>query len=99
MGDLFMKVYFVPNSRQVCSTIEQAVALAVKDMGINYMQGNERFIISKPMVVENQWSTKRLVVTIYDKKFNKLKIKRRRIDIIDLDKERYIQPIEYLGQF
>lgn len=93
-----MKVYFVANSRQVCSNVEQAVALAVKDMGISYQQGDERYAVSKPMVVENRWGEKRLVVTIYDKKFGKLKIRTRKISVIDLDKERYIQPVEYLGQ-
>ena len=92
-----MKVYYVANSRKVCSSVEQAVALAVKDMGTYYMD-NERYLISKPMVIENRWGTKRIVVTIYDKKFSKLRIKRRKIDIIDLDKEKYIQPIEYIGQ-
>jgi hypothetical protein len=38
-------------------------------------------------------------VTIYDKKFSKLRIKTRKIDVIDLDKEKYIQPVEYIGQF
>ena len=93
-----MKVYYVANSRKVCSSIEQAVALAVKDMGISYID-NERYAISKPMVIENRWGEKRLLVTIYDKKYNRLRIKRRKIDIIDLDKEKYIQPIEYIGQF
>ena len=94
-----MKVFYVANSRQVCSSIEQAVALAVKDMGIGYQKDDERFVVSKPMVVENRWGEKRLVVTIYDKKFGKLKIRTRKISVIDFDKERYIQPVEYLGQF
>jgi hypothetical protein len=94
-----MKVYYVANSRQVCSSIEQAVAQAVKDMGISYLKDNERYELSKPMVVENRWGDKRLVVTIYDKKFNKLKVKTRKINIVDFDKERYIQPVEYIGQF
>ena len=94
-----MKVYYVANSRQVCSSVEQAVAQAVKDMGISYLKDNERYELSKPMVVENRWGEKRLVVTIYDKKFGKLRIKRRKIDIVDFDKEKYIQPIEYIGQF
>lgn len=93
-----MKVYYVANSRKVCSSVEQAVALAVKDMGVYYAD-NERYAISKPMVVENRWGEKRIVVTVYDKKFGKLRIKRRKIDVIDLDKEKYIQPIEYIGQF
>jgi hypothetical protein len=93
-----MKVYYVANSRKVCSNVEQAVAQAVKDMGITY-RDDERYAVSKPMVVENRWGEKRLVVTIYDKKYNKLRMKRRKIDIVDLDKEKYIQPIEYLGQF
>lgn len=93
-----MKVYYVANSRQVCSSIEQAVAHAVKDMGVSCMD-NERYAVSKPMVVENRWGEKRIVLTIYDKKYNKLKFRSRKIDIIDLDKERYIQPIEYIGQF
>ena len=93
-----MKVYYVANSRKVCSSVEQAVALAVKDMGTYYMD-NERYAISKPMVVENRWGEKRIVVTIYDKKFGKLRIKRRKIDVIDLDKEKYIQPVEFIGQF
>lgn len=93
-----MKVYYVANSRKVCSSVEQAVALAVKDMGITY-RDDERYAISKPMVIENRWGEKRLVVTIYDKKYNRLRIKRRKIDIVDLDKEKYIQPIEYIGQF
>jgi hypothetical protein len=94
-----MKVYFVANSRKVCSSIEQAVAQAVKDMGISYLKDNERYELSKPMVVENRWGDKRLVVTIYDKKFNKLKVKTRKIDIVDFDKEKYINPVEYIGQF
>lgn len=93
-----MKVYYVANSRKVCSSIEQAVAQAVKDMGITY-RDDERYAVSKPMVVENRWGEKRLVVTIYDKKYNRLRIKRRKIDIIDFEKEKYIQPIEYIGQF
>ena len=93
-----MKVYYVANLREVCSSVEQAVALAVKDMGVCYAN-NERYAISKPMVIENRWGTKRIVVTIYDKKFNKLRIKRRKIDVIDLDKEKYIQPIEFIGNF
>ena len=93
-----MKVYYVANSRKVCSSIEQAVAQAVKDMGISYVD-NERYVVSKPMVVENRWGEKRLVVTIYDTKFNRLRIKRRKIDIVDLDKEKYVQPIEYVGHF
>lgn len=93
-----MKVYYVANSRQVCSSIEQAVAHAVKDMGITHID-NERYVVSKPMVVENRWGEKRIVLTIYDKKYNKLKFRSRKIDIIDLDKERYIQPVEYIGQF
>ena len=93
-----MKVYYVANSRKVCSNVEQAVALAVKDMGVYYAD-NERYAISKPMVIENRWGEKRIVVTIYDKKFSKLRIKRRKIDVIDLDKEKYIQPVEFIGQF
>jgi hypothetical protein len=93
-----MKVYYVANSRKVCSNVEQAVAQAVKDMGITY-RDDERYAVSKPMVVENRWGEKRLVVTIYDKKYNRLRMKRRKIDIVDLDKEKYIQPVEYLGQF
>ena len=93
-----MKVYFVPNARKICSSVEQAVTQAVKDMGVFHID-NERYTVSKPMVVENRWGEKRLVVTIYDKKYNKLRIKRRRIDIVDLDNERYTQPIEFIGQF
>lgn len=93
-----MKVYYVANLRKVCSSVEQAVAQAVKDMGVSYLD-NERYAISKPMVVENRWGTKRLFATIYDKKYNKLKIRTRKIDVIDLDKEKYIQPVEYIGQF
>ena len=93
-----MKVYYVANSRQVCSSVEQAVAHAVRDMGVGSMD-NERYAVSKPMVVENRWGEKRIVLTIYDRKYNKLKIRSRKINVIDLDKERYIQPIEYIGQF
>jgi hypothetical protein len=50
------------------------------------------------MVVENRWGTKRIVVTIYDKKFSKLRIKTRKIDVIDLDKEKYIQPVYEVGK-
>ena len=94
-----MKVYYVANSRKVCSSIEQAVAQAVKDTGVGYLKNDERYEVSKPMVVENRWGEKRLVITIYDKKFNKLKVRTRKIDIVDFDKEKYIQPVEYLGQF
>ena len=94
-----MKVYYVANSRKVCSSIEQAVAHAVKDMGIGYLKNDERYEVSKPMVVENRWEIKRLVITIYDKKFNKLKVRTRKIEIIDFDKEIYINPVEYIGQF
>jgi hypothetical protein len=99
MGDLFMKVYFVANSRKVCSSIEQAVAQAVKDMGVGYFKNNERYEVSKPMVVENRWGDKRLVVTIYDKETQRLRAKTRKIETIDFDKEKYINPVEYLGRF
>jgi hypothetical protein len=96
MGDLFMKVYFVANSRQVCSSIEQAVAEAVKDMGLSYYKSGERYVVSKPMVVEDRWGEKRLLVSIYDTKYNKFKIKRRKIDIIDLNSNS-MPIVEYLG--
>ena len=94
-----MKVYYVAKSRKICSSIEQAVAQAVKDTGVSSLDGDERYSVSKPMVVENRWGEKRLVLTIYDKKYNRLRIRTRKIDIIDFDKEKYIQPIEYIGQF
>lgn len=94
-----MKVYYVAKSRKICSSIEQAVAQAVKDTGVSCLDGDERYSVSKPMVVENRWGEKRLVLTIYDKKYNRLRIRTRKIDIIDFDKEKYIQPIEYIGQF
>lgn len=93
-----MKVYYVANARKVCSSVEQAVAQAVQDMGVSYVD-NERCVVSKPMVVENRWGEKRLVVTIYDTKYNKLRIRKRKIEVIDFDKEKYIRPIEYVGQF
>ena len=94
-----MKVYYVANSRKVCSSIEQAVAQAVKDTGVGYLKNDERYEVSKPMVVENRWGDKKLVITIYDKKFNRLRVKTRRIDIINLDEEKCISPVEYIGQF
>ena len=94
-----MKVYYVANSRQVCSSVEQAVAQAVKNMGIGYYENNERFEVSKPMVVENRWGEKRIVVSFYDKNYNKLKFKSRKIIVVDFDKEIYIKPVEYIGKF
>ena len=94
-----MKVYYVAKSRKVCSSIEQAVAQAVKDTGVGYLKNDERYEVSKPMVVENRWGDKRLVITIYDKKFNRLRVRTRKIDIIDFDKEKYLNPVEYIGQF
>lgn len=96
MGDLFMKVYFVANERKVCPTVEEAVSQACYGMGLSYYKNNERYILSKPMVVENRWGEKRLIVTIYDTKFNKLKVKRRKIDVIDLNSNS-TPIVEYLG--
>lgn len=96
MGDLFMKVYFVPNERKVCASVEEAVSQACKGMLLHCYNNDTRYVVSKPMVVENRWGEKRLVVSIYDTKFNKLKIKRRKINIIDLNAND-MPKIEYLG--
>ena len=93
-----MKVYYVANSRKVCSSIEQAVAHAVYDMGLSYYKSKDRFVVSKPMVVENRWGDKRLIVTIYDMEYNKLKVKSRKIQVIDFDKECAVVA-DYLGKF
>jgi hypothetical protein len=93
-----MKVYYVANSRKVCSSIEQAVAHAVYDMGISYYKAKDRYVVSKPMVVENRWGEKKLIVTIYDTEYNKLKVKRRKIEVVDLDKECAVV-VDYLGKF
>ena len=91
-----MKVYYVANERKVCPTVEEAVSQACYGMGLSYYKDNERYVISKPMVVENRWGEKRLIVTIYDTRFNKLKIKRRKIDVIDLNSNS-TPIVEYLG--
>ena len=93
-----MKVYYVANSRKVCSSIEQAVAEAVYDMGISYYKEKERYVVSKPMVVQNRWGDKKLVVTMYDIEYKKLKVLTRKIKIVDLDKERPVV-VDYLGSF
>lgn len=98
MGDLFMKVYFVANERKVCASVEEAVSQACYGMGLSYYKDNERYVVSKPMVVENRWGEKRLIVSIYDSKFSKFKIKRRKIDVIDLNSNS-MPKIEYLGNF
>ena len=91
-----MKIYFVANERKVCASVEDAVLQACKGMGLDYYRNNERYVVSKPMVVENRWGEKRLIVSIYDTKYNKFKIKRRKIDIIDLVYNS-MQGVEYLG--
>ena len=96
MGDLFMKVYFVANERKVCASVEEAVLQACKGMGLDYYKRDARYVVSKPMVVENRWEEKRLVVSIYDTKFNKLKIRKRKIDVIDLNSNS-MPIVEYLG--
>ena len=50
------------------------------------------------MVVQNRWGDKRLVVTIYDAEYNKLRIKSRKIQVIDFDKECAVVA-DYLGKF
>jgi hypothetical protein len=91
-----MKVYFVANERKVCASVEEAVSQACYGMGLSYYKNNERYVVSKPMVVENRWGEKRLLVSIYDTKFNKFKIKRRKIDVIDLNSNS-TPTVEYLG--
>ena len=93
-----MKIYFVAKERKVCASVEDAVSQAVRSMGLYHYQNNERYVVSKPMVVENRWGEKRLVVSIYDTQYRKLKIKRRRIDTIDLV-HNSTPNIEYLGNF
>lgn len=93
-----MKVYFVANERKVCASVEEAVSQACYGMGLSYYKDNERYVVSKPMVVENRWGEKRLIVSIYDSKFSKFKIKRRKIDVIDLNSNS-MPKIEYLGNF
>ena len=91
-----MKVYFVANERKVCASVEEAVSQACKGMGLDYYKREARYVVSKPMVVENRWGEKRLLVSIYDTKYNKFKIKRRKIDIIDLNSNS-MPMVEYLG--
>ena len=98
MGDLFMKVYFVANERKICASVEEAVSQACYGMGLSYFKNNERYVVSKPMVVENRWGEKRLVVSIYDSKFNKFKIRSRKIAVVDLNAND-TPKIEYLGSF
>jgi hypothetical protein len=97
MGELFMKVYFVANERKVCATVEEAVSQACYCMGLGSYKNDERYVVSKPMVIENRWGEKRLVVSIYDTKYNKLKIKRRKIDVINFFNANNVPKIEYLG--
>ena len=92
-----MKVYYVANSRKICSTADQAIALALRDIGLHFYNQKDRYVVSKPMIIENTWGTKRVVVTIYDKNTKKLKIRKRKIDIVNLD-DTVLTPIEYLGE-
>lgn len=91
-----MKVYFVANERKVCASVDEAVSQACKGMGLSYYNNDARYVVSKPMVVVNRWGEKRLIVSIYDTKFNKLKIKRRKIDVIDFNVNN-VPKVEYLG--
>ena len=93
-----MKIYFVANERKICASVEDAVLQACKGMGLDYYKNDGRYVVSKPMVVENRWGEKRLVASIYDTKFNKLKVKMRKIDVIDLVHSS-TQGVEYLGNF
>ena len=92
-----MKVYYVANSRKICSTADQAIVLALRDIGLHFYNQKDRYVVSKPMIIESAWGTKRVVVTIYDKNTKKLKIRKRKIDIVNLD-DTVLTPIEYLGK-
>lgn len=93
-----MKVYYVAKSREICSSVEQAVAKAVYNMGLSYYKTKERYVVSKPMVVQNRWGDNKLMVTIYDTEYNKLKTRSRTIKVVDLDKEGSAVA-DYLGSF
>ena len=93
-----MKVYYVANERKVCASVEEAVTQACKGMGLDYYKRDARYVVAKPVVVENRWGEKRLVAYIYDTKFNKLKMRKRRIDVIDLCANS-TPTVEYLGNF
>lgn len=93
-----MKIYFVANERKICASVEDAVAQACKGMGLDSYKNSDRYVVSKPMVVGNRWGEKRLIVSIYDTKYNKFKIKRRKINIVDLI-HNSMQGVEYLGNF
>lgn len=94
-----MELYYVASSRKVCFSDKQAVTRAVEDMRLYLFNDKTKFEVSKPMIVVNRWNEHRVVVSIYDKRINKLMFRTRLIKIIDPDKEKYIEPIEYLGQF
>lgn len=92
-----MKLYFVANERKICASAEEAVSQACKGMGLGYYRDDERYIVSKPMVIENRWGVKKLIVTIYDTKYFKLKVRTRKIDIINFEPKDSNVNVEYLG--
>ena len=93
-----MRVYYVAKTRKVFSSIENSVANALRDMGLYFYKDNERYNVSKPMVVENRWGDKKLVVVIHDALHNKIKVKTRKIQTFDLEEETP-KVVEYLGKF
>lgn len=93
-----MTIYYVANSRKICENVDQAVAHALVDMGVNYYQHhNDRYNVSKPMIVKARGNCF-VVVSIYDSAFNKLRIRKRRIDVVNTLKSKWIDPVEYLGK-
>ena len=92
-----MIIYYVASSRKICENADQAVAQAVKEIGISYLKNDERYEVSKPMIIKSHGDCF-VVVTIYDLVSNKLKVRKRRIDIINTLKSKWIDTVDYLGK-
>lgn len=91
-----MSVYFVPYNRAICENEQNAVALAVRSMGIRYEKDNPRFIVSSPVIVKDYCRSNRfkVVVCVYDTCFLTFKKKTRSIIIKTFDEG---SPVQYVG--
>lgn len=91
-----MKVYFIPRTREVYATVEEAISEATKDMIPYCYLGEDNYVISLPMIIKHRYDNY-IVITIYDKKSCKLHKLRRKIKTVNVDNKPYLNPVKYLG--
>jgi hypothetical protein len=95
-----MSVYFIPYNRAICENEQNAVALAVRSMGVRYEKDNPRFMVSSPVIVKHNGCPNRfkVVVCVYDTRYLTFKKKTRSIIVKTFDEGSFVQYFGNMGE-